>query len=303
MTAIFLLVLLIAGTANYIRWAMHCIAQGSSAWWFVAGAPAAYLAPVMALVGASFVLTWIWRTPRPPETRLDLAGSARLFAGEVLAIALSWLAMALHRLLIRDPAPAAANVPAILVHGVLVNDGAWLMMRRRLIRHGVGPIYTINYGPPYSDIERFAEQLGKKIESVCAATGAADVALVCHSMGGLVARAYLRRNGGERVRRLVTIGTPHHGSVLARAFVGRCLAQMRPGNPWLKELNRDEAEPAPVPIVSIWSRHDSLVAPQASCELANARNIALPGVGHNAMLGDQRVTELVVRELAVRSDP
>jgi pimeloyl-ACP methyl ester carboxylesterase len=298
MTAILLLALLLAGTSTYVRWAVDCVAQGASPWWFVAGAPFAYLAPVAVLVSAWFALSWIWRTPRPPNAQLDFAGSVRLFVGEVLAVAMSWPLIALHRLVIRDPLPAPGQLPVILVHGVLVNDGVWFTMRRYLARQAVGAIYTINYGPPYGDIEHFAEQLGAKIEAVCAATGAARVFLVGHSMGGLVARAHLRQRGPARIERIITIGTPHHGSVFARGVVGRCLAQMRPGNAWLAELNRDEAKPPPVPIMSIWSRHDSLVAPQASGELACAENVPLVGVGHNALLDDRRVMELVIRAIA-----
>jgi triacylglycerol esterase/lipase EstA (alpha/beta hydrolase family) len=298
MTAILLLALLLAGASTYIMWALHEVAQGASPWWFVAGAPLAYLAPVVVLVSAWFALSWIWRTPRPSNAQLDFAGSVRLFIGEVLAVAMSWPLIALHRLAIRDPAPAPARLPVILVHGVMVNDGVWFTMRRYLARHDVGAVYTINYGPPYGDIEHFAEQLGAKIESVCAATGAARVLLVCHSMGGLVARAYVRKRGPARIERIVTIGTPHHGSMFARGLIGRCLAQMRPGNAWLAELNRDESNLSPVPITSIWSRHDSLVAPQASSELACAENVALIGVGHNALLNEPRVMELVRRAIA-----
>jgi predicted alpha/beta hydrolase family esterase len=297
MTAILLLALLVAGMSIYVEWAIHWIEQGASPWWFVAGAPLGYLAPVAVLVTVSFVLSWIWRTPRPPGARLDFAGSVRLFIGEVLAVAISWPLMALHRLLIRDPLPALVQLPVILVHGVLVNDGVWFSMRRYLARHAVDAVYTINYGPPYGDIEHFADQLGAKIESVCAATGAARVLLVCHSMGGLVARAYLRQHGPARIVRIITIGTPHHGSVFARGIIGRCLAQMRPGNAWLAELNHDETKPPPVPIVSIWSRHDSLVAPQASSEFAGAENMAVVGVGHNALLGDRGVGDIVVRTI------
>jgi triacylglycerol esterase/lipase EstA (alpha/beta hydrolase family) len=186
---------------------------------------------------------------------------------------------------------------------VLVNDGVWFTMRRHLARNAVDAVYTINYGPPYGDIEHFAEQLDAKIESVCAVTGAARVILVCHSMGGLVARAYLRQRGPARVVRIVTIGTPHHGSVFARGVIGRCLAQMRPGNAWLAELNRDETKPHPVPILSIWSRHDSLVAPQASSELACAENVAIVGVGHNALLGDRDVMNLLSKMIAASSVP
>lgn len=298
MTTIFVLLLIVAGAAGYAGWAQERIAHGDPAWWFVAGAPLAYLLAVVLLVSVWFALSWIWRTPRPPQFRLGPFASARLFVGEVVAVALSWPLLVLHRLLIRDPAAAPAPLPLLLVHGVLVNDGVWAALRRDLSRRGLGPVYTINYGPPLADIEHFGVQLEARIEAICAATGAPRVALVAHSMGGLVARAYLRRVGAARVAKLVTIGTPHHGSVLAWTFAGACLAQMRPGNRWLAALNAVEGGTVPAPIMSIWSRHDSMVAPQASAELACARNVALSGVGHNALLLDRRVMDEVARVVA-----
>ena len=302
MTALLLLTLLVSGGLAYVRWAEHCVANGAAMWWFIAGAPIAYFAPVIALVTVWFTLAWIWRTPRPPGARLGLGGTLQLFVGEAWAIAASWPLMALHRLLIRDPAPTAAALPIVLIHGVLVNDGVWLAFRRHFASHGIGPVYTMNYGPPLGDVEGFARQLAAKIDAVRAATGAGRVALIGHSMGGLVARAYLRQFGSERVARLVTIGTPHHGSILAWTFPGRCLAQMHPGNPWLAELNRREGTPLPVPITAIWSRHDSMVAPQASAMLAGAENVAVVGIGHNALLRDRGVMETVAREIAKARD-
>ena len=295
MTALLLFALLVAGGAGYVSWAKHGIADGTSLWWFVAGAPVAYLAPVVLLVALWFLVSWIWRTPRPPAAQLDGAEFIRMFVDEVLAIAMSWPLMVLHRLVMHDPAPAPCARPVILVHGVLVNDGVWFGFRRHLVREGVNGVYTVNYGPPHADIERYAGQLATKVDRVCAATGAQRVVLIGHSMGGLVSRAYVRRYGTARVERIVTIGTPHHGSVLAWSFPGRCLAQMRPGNKWLVTLNRDAVGPTPVPITSIWSRHDSMVVPQGSSELATARNIAVVGVGHNALLGDRTVRDTVAK--------
>ncbi|MGH8850494.1 MAG: esterase/lipase family protein [Casimicrobiaceae bacterium] len=298
MTAISLFLLLVAGAAGYVSWAGHRIAQGDPTWWFVAVAPIAYCLPVLLLATVWFTIAWIWRTPRPPGLGVGPAGFARLFFGEVAAIAQSWPLMILHRGLIRDPEPATAAQPVLLVHGVLVNDGVWFAVRRDLARRGAGPVYTINYGPPLADIEHFAAQLKTRIDAICAATGAARVTLIGHSMGGLVSRAYLRRFGPERVARLITIGTPHHGSVLAWLAVGYCLAQMRPRSRWLAALNRAEGETPPVPMFAIWSRHDSMVAPQASAELAGAHNIALTGIGHNALLNDAGVMERVARVVA-----
>ena len=301
MTAITLLLLLLAGLAGYVSWADYRIAQGDPAWWFVAGAPLAYLLPVLVLASLWFTLSWAWRTPRAPEHRLGPVACARLFLGEITAVALSWPLIIAHRLLIADPAAAPARRPLLLVHGVAVNDGVWFALRRDLARRGLRPVYTINYGPPLAGIEHFADQLAARIDAICAATGAARVALIAHSMGGLVSRAYLRRFGAARIEQLITIGTPHHGSMLAWTFAGRCLAQMRPGNRWLADINRDENMPAPVPITSIWSRHDSMVAPHASAGLACARNVALAGIGHNALLNHRTVMDEVAR--AVSSAP
>ncbi len=298
MTAFLLFVALVAGVAAYVSWALHWVAQGAAAWWFIVGAPIVYFVPAFVLVTLWFALSWIWRTPRAPETRLGFAATLRLYLTEIWAVAVSWVLMALHRLLIHDPVPAPARQPIVLIHGVLVNDGVWLSLRRFLAKSSVGPLYTMNYGPPLADIESFAEQLHSRIEEIRTATRAERVVLVAHSMGGLVARAYLRRFGGERVAKLITIGAPHHGSVLAYTFPGCCLAQMRPGNAWLAGLNRDENSVAPVPITSIWSRHDSMVAPQASSVLGNAENIALVGIAHNALLGDRRVMVIVAGEIA-----
>src|SRR2546425_2410987 len=295
MIAFLLFVALVAGVTAYVSLAAYWIAHGAAAWWFVVGAPIAYFAPAFVLVTLWFTLSWIWRTPRPPEARLGFADTLRLYLIEIWPVAASWILMVLHRLLIHDPARGPAPRAVVLIHGVLVNDGVWLSLRRSLARSGVAPIYTMNYGPPLADIDVFAEQLHTRIEEIRAATGAGRVVLVAHSMGGLVARAYLRRFGGERVAKLITIGAPHHGSMLAWSFPGCCLGQMRPGNPWLADLNRDENKAAPVPLISIWSRHDSMVAPQASSVLGHAENIALVGIAHNALLGDRRVIEIVAR--------
>jgi len=198
----------------------------------------------------------------------------------------------------RDPRPQPACAPVLLVHGVLCNAGVWIGMRDALRRMGIGPVYTISLGPPLASIDRFADQLARRIDAILIDTGARELSLVGHSMGGIVARAYLQRHGSDRVARLVTIGTPHAGSVHAWLFPGTSLRQLRPGNAWLDALN---AAPLPsIPIVSIWSWHDSMVAPQDSSMLPGAHNIALKGIGHNALLRNDSVRRLVADALIGR---
>ncbi len=282
---------------GYALAAVRSVAAGSPAWPWIVGAPLVYLGIVLVLTALYFVIAWANRSPRPPGLHLGVRGAWRLFGREFLAIAGSAPRMMNYRGTGRDPPRAPARDPVLLVHGVLCNAGVWRSMKRRLAAAGIGPIYALSYGPPLASIEAFADQLAAKVDAILEATGAARVSIVAHSMGGLVARAYLRKHGGAKLRRVITIGTPHAGSVHAWMFPGVSLAQLRPGNAWLAALPVPAPGASP-PIVSLWSWHDSMVAPQTSARLEHARNVELAGVGHNALLTDPEVAKRVVEELS-----
>ena len=296
-TALILGTVLFGGAAAYLAWAAWSVFHGAGIFWFAAGAVALYAA--IPFFGATlwFTLAWIYRTPRPASLRIGPSASLRMFWNEMRAIARAGPRMALYRWLVRDPPPAPAQTPVLLLHGVLCNAGVWVGLKRYLRSQGLGPVYALSYGPPLASIECFAEQTAAKVDAVLAATGARRVAIIGHSMGGLVARAYLRRDGGDRVSTLITMGTPHHGSMLAWLLPGVCLGQLRPGNDWLAQLNRAEGAAPPARTVSLWSWHDSMVAPQLSARLDGAINIELTGVGHNALLGDPIAFAAVAQEL------
>jgi triacylglycerol esterase/lipase EstA (alpha/beta hydrolase family) len=295
LTAIALAIVLSGGAAAYIGWAWQSIAAGAPAWPFLLGAGLLYFgAPSVAAV-LWFTVAAIFGSPVPPDAQLSMQQRVALFWNEMRAIGRSGPRMVFYRWLMRDPAPAPAATAVLLLHGVLCNAGVWVGMKRTLERQVGAPVYALSYGPPLASIEVFADQVAAKVDAILAATGARDVAIVAHSMGGLVARAYLRRYGAAKVRLLLTLGTPHHGSMHAYLFPGAPLAQLRPGNPWLATLNSD---PRPAcHLVSLWSPHDSMVAPQSSARLDGAAEIVLRGVGHNALLGDPAVYAAVVREL------
>ena len=59
------------------------------------------------------------------------------------------------------------------------------------------------------------ETLKEKVESVITQTGAEKVDIVAHSMGGLIAKLYMQKYGGDKVNKFVDIATPHLGSASA----------------------------------------------------------------------------------------
>lgn len=285
-----------AALVVYVALAVRGVAAGGSVVAWLVAVPLLYFCAIFLLCASYFTISWIWRARRPPEVRLNLRRTLTLWWNEYVTLAGAIPRLMLYALLVRDPAPAAHAVPVLLVHGVLCNAGIWRRLARYLREKGVDGVYGLSYGPPLASIDSFAEQLARKIDAIVLATGAAKIVIIAHSMGGLVARAYMRAHGSGRTARVVTIGTPHHGSVLAWFCPGASLAQMRPGNAWLATLNDEKLDPS-LRLVSLWSWHDSMVAPQTSSELPGAVDVTLAGVGHNALLGDDRVFELVACEI------
>ncbi|MGE5169794.1 MAG: lipase family alpha/beta hydrolase [Rudaea sp.] len=302
-TAIALWVFNAVALVVYATLAAPHVAAGSPLALWIAGGVLIYFGLVLFLCGIYFAIAWIWRSPRPRAARIGPQASLRLFWREYLTLAGAAPRMMLYGLLVRDPAPAAVATPVLLVHGVLCNAGVWVTMDRHLRRERLTGIYSLSYGPPLASIDDFADQVAAKIDAILAACRTRKVMLVTHSMGGLVARAYLRKYGGAKIARVVTIGAPHHGSVHAWLFFGTSLAQLRPGNAWLAALEREPLDPA-LRFVTLWSWHDSMVAPQTSAELPGAVDVALTGIGHNALLGDPRVLAFVADEIgAARKAP
>ena len=184
--------------------------------------------------------------------------------------------------------PTEAKPPVVLLHGFIDNRSVFVLLRRSLAQHGRQQVESLNYSPLTCDIRIAAELLGRHIEQVCERTGSRQVDVVGHSLGGLIARYYVQRLGGDsRVRTLVTLGTPHSGTRVARlANAHPIVRQMRPGSPVLEEL----ALPSPgcrTHFVAFWSDLDHIMDPlDAACiehPDLTAVNVRVSGVGHLAL--------------------
>lgn len=188
----------------------------------------------------------------------------------------------------RLPGSPAAERPVVLLHGFIDNRSVFVLLRRTLARHGRRHLASLNYSPLTRDLRTAAELLGRHVEEVCARTGQREVDIVGHSLGGLIARYYVQRLGGDRrVRTLVTLGTPHGGTAVAPgAGIHPIVRQMRGGSALIEELRR----PAPgcrTRFVSFWSELDQVMVPvQTACvdhPDLDAVNVRVTGIGHLAL--------------------
>ncbi|MFJ1592013.1 lipase family alpha/beta hydrolase [Kitasatospora albolonga] len=186
------------------------------------------------------------------------------------------------------PRSPGADRPVVLLHGFIDNRSVFVLLRRSLARHGRRHLASLNYSPLTRDLRTAAELLGRHVEEVCARTGQREVDIVGHSLGGLIARYYVQRLGGDhRVRTLVTLGTPHGGTAVAPgAGVHPIVRQMRGGSTLIEELRR----PAPgcrTRFVSFWSELDQVMVPvETACvdhPDLDAVNVRVTGIGHLAL--------------------
>ena len=250
------------------------------------------LALRLGLVALVFALGQAYRSP---EKRLRCGPAMVMFCAEYAAFIANFVFISpFERWWMGGDRlrPSADRAPVLLVHGYGCSRAAWWWLRRRLEAAGWA-VVTINLEPLYTSIDNYVEPLARRIDEVLAQSGATQLILVGHSMGGLVARAYLCRHGAARVRLLVTLGTPHGGSELARFGLGESARQMRPGSAWLAALGAP-----PVDTLTVFSVHDNYVLPPDGLELPGAQRDTLERLGHLAMLFSPRVAEVLLKRLS-----
>jgi triacylglycerol esterase/lipase EstA (alpha/beta hydrolase family) len=281
--------------------AVLALAAAAHRWWGLAWPAALALglaAPLLLRVVIStnnFLMSWHAGSITPPEHALNPASAARLLLHEFRAATLTSCWYMLRPIGMRLQ-PDARGLPVLMIHGYVCNSGYWLPMSKLLTRAHISH-YGIDLEPLGASIDAYVPQVHAAVERLCAETGSAQVIILGHSMGGLVARAYLRQHGHARVARVVTLGTPHHGTVLAHFGPGSNAAQMRRGSEWLGLLNASEANLQRALFSSIYSVHDNIVAPQDSSELPGARNLVFGAIGHVALGHHPEVMRCALREI------
>lgn len=196
----------------------------------------------------------------------------------------------------------AAGTPILLVHGLVDNRSVFTLLRRALRRRGFGQVLTFDYSPFTQDVRSAAARLARLVEKTCEDTGYERVHVVGHSLGGIVARYYVQRMGGDaRVHTLCTLGSPHAGTWAAHLVPARLVRQLRPDS----ELMRELAAPAAgcrTRFVAFWSDLDHVVVPLRSARLdhtdLSVRNVLVRGVGHMSLPIHGRVVHQIATTLA-----
>jgi pimeloyl-ACP methyl ester carboxylesterase len=235
------------------------------------------------------------RAAEQVATRPGLLAALRTWVSESLYLGRAILAVSANP---RPQTPPASSMrPVLLIHGFLCNRGVWSALRERLYATGLGDVVAVNLEPLCTDIEQQAAGVQPELLALHRRSQGARVAIVGHSMGGLVARVLLRNLGPGVISRIVTLASPHHGTRLVAGLRWPATQQLAQDSAWLRALNVSQEGRFSVPLVSIYSLEDNLVTPAASARLEGAELHELRGLGHMGMLRSARALDCVVAAL------
>lgn len=210
-----------------------------------------------------------------------------------------------------EPRPVVARDvpgPVVLVPGYGGSRSSLEGLAARLRAAGRTVTVVEPPGDGTGDLREVARALDDEVDAALD-DGAPSVDVVGFSAGGVTARYWAAELGGADVaRRVVTLGSPHHGTDLAAlgASVGRCppgCRQLAPGSSLLRALNAVDETPDGPQWTSVRTAQDEVVTPPDSARLDGATNVVVqdvcPGarVSHGGLVQAPLVTALVLQAL------
>ncbi|OGQ23836.1 MAG: hypothetical protein A2138_07340 [Deltaproteobacteria bacterium RBG_16_71_12] len=246
--------------------------------------------PVILAIG--IVLAWLRRVlhfarhaiTSPPRRLPFLIALAREVRAQLVIV--GWTLARRGR---RLP-PPGRGPPVVLVHGLMADGTSMWGVQRAL--HGAGRDTTApSLGGMLRPIASYAARLERVLSQ-----GEGPVDVVCHSLGGIILRAALERHPRlrARIRRVVTIATPHHGSGAARWLPIPEARALVPGGAFITALPSLRALLPDARITTIASRHDCVVYPHDTSRVDGATTHELDDLMHAELIVDQAVVRLVV---------
>jgi triacylglycerol lipase len=194
--------------------------------------------------------------------------------------------------------PDYSKDPVVMVHGYFLGEfGSWAWMTSRLEEAGWPPeyLYSFQFENVFGCNPDHGNELKAVVDKALAETGAERVDIVCHSMGCVDSRYYIKfLCGYERVKDFVSIAGAHKGSITGCLEPFSCGAEaMCVGptdgawmqNEFLMSLNWCDITPGKkIKYTSIWSPLDEIIIPQKNSIIEGAVNLKIESLAEHALI-------------------
>jgi triacylglycerol esterase/lipase EstA (alpha/beta hydrolase family) len=269
------------------------VKAGHGPWWMLMVCAAALPLVIMALV--VIVSCSISREKHEPPAMWWRSLLGEFAAGLVVFVFRQPWAQSPPTLL--DSTAPISRIPVVLVHGYLCNHRIWDDMATALRAQGHA-VFAVNLEPLFTSIDRYVPIVNSAVLALLQHTGRQQVALIGHSMGGLAIRAWMRTHGTAQVASVITLGTPHAGTKLARGAHTPNGRQMRWKSQWLTELASSETPATHALMQIVITPQDNIVCPQRAQVLTGIDPLVFEGIGHLQMCIHPPIMQWVASQLA-----
>ncbi|RII15751.1 Extracellular esterase EstB precursor [Streptomyces sp. YIM 130001] len=200
-----------------------------------------------------------------------------------------------------EPAPLSTDTPVVFVHGYTGSASNWTAAKTVFRANGWSSddLFAYEYDS-YGNNVNNAQGLASFVDNVKSGTGADQVAIVNHSMGGLVSQYYLKVLGGHRdVSHLASIAGANHGTTFASAcLIYPTCQQMYPGSSFIDEITAGDETPGATEYATWYSACDGIILPYTSTRLDGADNNNVACQTHLGFLADTSVLREIARFVA-----
>ncbi|MFE4688840.1 esterase/lipase family protein [Streptomyces sp. NPDC056749] len=194
--------------------------------------------------------------------------------------------------------PLSTSTPVVFVHGYTGNASNWVtaMSVFQLNGWSSSKLFAYEYNSYGNNITN-AQGLASFVDNVKSRTGASKVAIVNHSMGGLVSQYYLKVLGGNTsVSHLASIAGANHGTTFASAcLIYTTCQQMYPGSSFISQITSGDETPGATKYATWYSACDGVILPYTSTRLTGATNNLVACQTHIGFLADTIVLGQIAR--------
>ncbi|MCB9746345.1 MAG: alpha/beta fold hydrolase [Alphaproteobacteria bacterium] len=196
-----------------------------------------------------------------------------------------------------DPAEPGP-VPVLLLPGYGANRACMSFMAAYLRRRGWRWVWGVNHGRHSGGVHGLAQRLSAQVDQLRTVSGAEQIDIVAHSLGGVIAAHYLLHlGGGPKVRRLITLGSPFLGTRMGGFARSQAARELLPTSPIIRGLG-----PLPTPTFAVVADRDQMLIPPHIGRPSWLPVVDLEGVAHSEMLTNGRCLRLV-RDLLLGPAP
>ena len=218
---------------------------------------------------ALFTISWfLYNRAIHPEERLQFPNRNYLFYLRFyFHVVLGYFFRVMFRLIYIKPRVfecQTSKYPVLLIHGIFAHSSSWIRVQYALLKSGHSS-YTYSYSSLTASLDIVLNELEQAILKLEKQYPNQKPLVIAHSFGGLLMRRWLSDcDNSKRILGLMTVGTPHHGSLNAAFGPGKLIKNIAPSSPLFAYLDLSSTKQYFCSCVSVFSTTDEMVLPSSS---------------------------------------